>query len=402
VSELEFRAVSDDEELHLANDLMAKTFSNYYPNLHWLETCGIGYPGFRPEHTRIALCKNEMAGALRVTTDTVRIGEARLKMGGIGWLAVSLRHRHKGVARELIAQTLHYLHSQNFHISMLFGIPNFYHRFGFATTLMDYSTVIDVGEAIKADKGHYRRRLGKPGDIHAIQKIHNTQDGQVACSLLRTAAHMTNKWESWKAVQVLTNDRGKVAAYFLPRITEQDIVVDEVGAVDWNAASAVLHACAQLGTRHFLQRIRFIAPPNHAFVRHLFQLRSTHEVQMNMERGGMMTFVSLAETLESMIPEWEYLLSHSACAESRTEVTLVVDRKPCRIRTNRSAIDIAMTHGKNKISLSSEDLIHWVTGYHVPEDRLDAHRIILNPQGREFLATLFPKRDPFVWPLDRF
>ena len=80
------RAVATNEELRLANDLMAKSQSaDYFSALRWLETSGAGYPGYVREHTRIALRGGEIAGALRLNTETIRLGEARLKTGGIGW-----------------------------------------------------------------------------------------------------------------------------------------------------------------------------------------------------------------------------------------------------------------------------------------------------------------------------
>lgn len=78
-------------------------------------------------------------GALHLTTDTIRIGEARLKMGGLGWVATSARHRKRGIGRKLIEDALAYMREHGYHVSMLFGIPNFYHRFGDASALIDYT-----------------------------------------------------------------------------------------------------------------------------------------------------------------------------------------------------------------------------------------------------------------------
>lgn len=403
MSELVLRSVTTDDELARANDLMAKAhYRTYFDSIHWLETCGIGYPGFRPEHTRIAVWRGELAAALRVTTHTIRIGEARLKTGGLGWLTTDYRHRHKGLARELISDTLDYLKSQQYHFSMLFGIPNFYHRFGFVTSLAEYAAVVPVTEAAVAPHSPYRMRKGKPGDIQAIQKIHYAGDAEVACSHIRTGAHITNKWEHWKPLRVLTDDAGKVMAYFLPQRLEDEVLVEECGVAQRSWCGAVAHAAASVAMEEFVADIRFAGPPTHPVIQYLHQYKSTHEMRIRRDEGGMMGFVNMGETLESMIPEWESRLLGTAVREARTEVTLMVERQPIRVRANHGAIDIDTVAGANKLSLSSEELMHLVTGYGFLPEILDSKRRMITPPARALLEAIFPKRTPYVWSVDRF
>lgn len=404
IPDIVVKAVETDEELHLANDLMAKAhWADYFAALHWIETCGAGYPGFLREHTRIALWKNELAGALRLTTDTVRLGEARLKTGGLSWVTTADRHRNKGVCRALIQDTFHYLRAHNYHAAMLFGIPNFYHRFGFATTLFDYAITLELEDALTASQATLRIREAKPGDIPAVQRIHAANDSETACSLLRSSAHFTNKWDHrCKGMRVATDERGKVLAYFIARKTADKLTVDEVGVAEPALCEAVLAACTHAANEEAVGRIQFLAPPPHVFARFLLQYKSTHQMNVVRDSGGMMAFVNLGEALESLIPEWESLLAKSALHDHHIELTLVVDSAHYRVRAHRGAIDIAPHTGANKLSLSAEDLVHLVTGYLYPEDVLGKRRRMLTAESRELFNTLFPKRDPYVWSFDRF
>jgi len=403
IRDLAIKPVETDEELRLANDLMAKAHCpDYFVGINWLETCGAGYPAFRREHTRIALFRGELAGALRMHTETVRLGEARLKMGGFCWVTTSPRHRQKGVCRSLMVDALAHMKARNYHVAMLFGIPNFYHRFGFATTMADYAIVMDAAEALASPRTAYRMREAKPGDIPAIQRIHAANDADTACSLLRTSAHLTNKWEHCKNARVLTTDAGKVTAYVMWGRNDRHLRVDEAGVADTAACGNVLHACAKLAADEAVGRIRFLAPPRHPFARFLLQFTSTHEMQIVRDYGGMMAFVDEPEALESLIPEWESLLARSALRDQNIEVTLVVDRVYYRVRAHRGSIDIAQGTGKNKVSLSGADLIHLVTGYRYVQDILAARRRLLTLEARHLLTVLFPKRDPYIWPFDRF
>ncbi len=401
--DLAIKGAETREEVRLANDLMAKVHSqDYFDSMHWLETSGANYPGFRREHTRIALWKNELAGALRLCTDTIRLGESRLRTGSFSAVTTVPRHRNKGVCRALMEDALRYMSEHNYHAAMLFGIPNFYHRFGFATTLFDYVIAIEVEEAAATLRGMHRVREAKPGDISVIQKMHAANDADVPCSLLRSSAHFTNQWaHRCKGLRVLTNDKGKVIAYYIATRDRDVLRVSEVGVGENAACEPVLGACAQLAQDEMVGRIHFLVPPPHPFARFLLNYRSNHEMRVVRDAGGMMALINLSETLESLIPEWEALLGRSTLRDARAEVTLVVEEICYRVRINRGAVDIAQFSGKNKCSLSSSDLTHLVTGYLYPEDILGKTRRLMTDESRELMAILFPKRTPFVWHFDR-
>ena len=397
------KAAERDDEVRMAHDLMAKSHTpNYYRASEWFETCGLGYPGFRREHTRIALWKGELAGALRITTDTVRLGEARLKMGGLGWVTTEPRHRHKGVCSALMRHTLRYMKEHGYHVSMLFGIPNFYHRFGYTTVLPEHTVSVDAIEAHSSGEPKMRVRTIKPGDIPAMQRIHSENDAEVPCSLLRSRAHFSNKWDLFRKARVLTTEQGKVEGYVVARTTRDDIRVEEMGGSSPAVFQDILAVCASIAHDEFRGRIRFSVPPGHPFSHYLLRYASTRETQVVREEGGMMAFIDLGETLENLIPEWESMLAHSIWRDRRVEMTLVVDGQPFRLRANHGVVDVAEFTGRNKFSLTSAELMQLVTGYRYLNDILEEERRILTSEARELLAVLFPKRDPFVWPLDRF
>lgn len=401
--DLEVRGATTPDDTTLALDLMAKTFGpNYFALVRRLDMLARGYPGFQREHTRVAYRQGQLIGALRITTDTIRIGEARLKMGGIGWVSVDDQFRGLGIARALLADAMAYMRTQNYHVSMLFGVVDFYHKYGFTTMLSDYLTSVDVLEAEHAEHIPYKVRLGKPGDIPAIQKLHNAGESDVACSIVRSSAHLTNQWERWKEVRVLTDQQGKVLAYFLPKSTRDGLWVEELGLVGREACGALLHACAQLGLEEHAPQIRFAAPPCHVFLKYLLQFESKYEMNVKRNRDGMMAVINLGETLESMIPEWESGLAHTALARERAEVTLLVDKKPYRVRANRGAIDISANSGDNRVSFSGAEFTQLLTGYRYLDEILLSRRRLLNTTGKALLGVLFPKRLPFVWPVDHF
>jgi predicted N-acetyltransferase YhbS len=402
VAQLLIQAAQNAEQVKLANALMANGHhGDHRAALRWMETCGMGAPDAIPQHTRIALWNGTLAAALRITTGAIRIGEARFRLGGLGWLTTSPRHRHKGIGRALLADTLAYLRDQNYHVSMLFGVPNFYRRFGFETVLGEYAWEIPV-EAVSRPRMQHRIRAGKPGDIGAVIRLHEQNDGAIACSWIRSAAHITHRWEQWKGLQVLTDDQGRVRGYFVPARAENPPSVLEAGSAGADVCASILHVCAQQAREHFSSRLRFLGPPECGFARTAAQVVGHETLRTVRQPGGMMSFVNLSEALESAIPEWESRIFGTPLHPADEELTLVVARRPYRIHAHRGAIDVLPGSGKNKVSLGEGALLKLLTGSVAPDTILDDARRMLTPEARALFCTLFPPRSPYVWPLDRF
>lgn len=401
MSAIVIKGVENPEELNAVRELMAKVhFSDYYTGMQWLDVSDQGYPEYKREHNRLLYAEGELAAALRIFTYTMRIGEARLKMGGIGCVTTAGPSRQKGYAAKLMSDSLQYLFSHGYHVSTLFGIAEFYHRWGFASALPEYASMIDVREAALAPAPVFKHRTMKPGDIPAVQRIHTRNDNETACSVIRLGGHISARWERWKKARIITNDKGRVLAYFMGNAQGTEFVVEEAGALEYAWCAAVLNACMTLAKKECASRIRFAMPPSHPFIRYLLQYRSDHEMHVSRNSNGMLAVVHIEETLECMIPEWESRLRSATalCAE----ITLMVKRKPYRIRAHHGAVDIAAMNGTNKISLSRVELAQLIAGARHPDEILAIKRRVVNASGAALLAAIFPKRTPYIWLIDRF
>ncbi len=403
MSDVVIKGVDSLDELDTAKDLMARShYPDYYSGLRALNECDRGYPDYKREHNRVLYANGDLAAALRVITHTIRIGEARLKMGGIACVTTAGPMRYKGYAARLMSDSMQYLYRHGYHVSTLFGIADFYHRWGFASTLPEYASLIDVREADAIPAAPFKLRAMKPGDARAIQRIHTRNDTDTACSVIRLSAHISSLWDKWQNAQILTDLKGKVVAYYMGGAHGAEYHVGEVGVLDYGWCSAVLHACMKQAGSEFASRLRFAVPPSHPFVRYLLQYRSDHEMHVARNSDGMMAVVNLEETLECMIPEWESQLVRTRPSDFAAEATLVIKRKPYRIRARHGVVDVAATAGDNKISVTAVELIQLITGARHLEEMLATKRRALNASGMALLSVLFPKRTPYVWHIDRF
>jgi predicted acetyltransferase len=400
--EVQAKPAEGAEQQRLAVGLMAAVHGGGAPSkAHWLRDFGHRYPGFHPEHTRIVWNGREVLAALRITSDTVQIGEARLRMGGLGWVSTAEHHRGKGYCRLLLQDAAEYMQRHGYHVSMLFGIPDLYQKFSYSTCLVDYTVSVNTVDALGFEPPH-RLREARPAEIPVLQKLHSQNNSDIACSMLRTSGHFKNRWDLWQTWYAMSDHQGRTLGYFIAQPNGNRLEIDDPAVQDRGLCAYAMASAAQIANEASCDRIVIHAPPPHPLARYLIQFRSTHEANMDRDAGGMMALLNIQEALENMIPEWENLLANSLARDFRTEATLYVEGRPYRIRSNRGAVDVSMQGGASKVSLTQRDLIQLLTGYRHVEDVLAERRAIVLPEAHELLRTIFPKRSPYFWRFDRF
>lgn len=68
---------------------------------------------------------------LWVTPLTIRVGDAKVRMDGIAGVFTDEEHRNKGYARRILEATIPWMASRDATLTSLYGIPNFYPKFGY-------------------------------------------------------------------------------------------------------------------------------------------------------------------------------------------------------------------------------------------------------------------------------
>jgi hypothetical protein len=286
---------------------------------------------------------------------------------------------------------------------MLFGLPNFYRSLGFAPLFRDHAARIDTLRALRTrmPQGIKARRM-KPGDIPAILRIHAAHGSAWSCAVVRTQAHLSNRWHAWGGAMTLIDDQGRARGYFLPRPAPDALEVDEAGLADDDAFNAVLASSADLAHDLGLPWIRFYAPAETPFMQRLAAMGSCESVLPPSLAEALMAVVNVGETMESMLPEWEARLQPEAALLGEAEVTLLIERHPHRIRAHRGAIDVTPVYGRNKLSVSRVDFAQLLAGARSVDEELKDRHAALSPAARRLLHLIFPPRNAYIWRQDRF
>lgn len=397
--DLAVRRVQNDSELRQATALMRQAETGGAVCC-WPETHGVDYSPQERARVHVAVLHEEVAGACRLHSEVMRLGEARLRIGQISMLSVEERFRGKGVQRALLAEVLQTLRGQQSHLALLHAEPGIHYPLGFTTAYPEHSVTLDTRDAVRAG-GDWKIREAKPGDIPALSRMHSANDTGIDGGLLRPEAVWPERWPRDKILRVITDPEGMPAAYFVAEPDAFPFDIIELGLGTPEAAPALLACCGDLANDAACSSVRFRVPPTHPFAGYLRRFPCAVEARYAIDGGAMLALCDVGETLESLVPEWEQCLSESIAATWRNEVTLVVEGHSFRIRNTRGVMDVAPLAGRNKLSLSQADLLQLIMGYAAPEAILPGRKALIDTEARTLLRAIFPWRAAHLWPLDR-
>ena len=397
--DLAVRCVESDAELRQATGLMRQAEWGGAVCC-WPETHGVDYSPQERARVRVAVLDGEVAGALRLHSEVMRLGEARLRVGQLSLLSVEERFRGKGVQRALIGEMLVMLKAQGYHMALLCAAPGVHYPLGFANAYPEHNTLIDTGEAVRVE-GDWRARPAKPGDIPAMSRMHNANDSLVDGALLRPEAAWPERWPHGAQCTAVTDPDGALMAYFVAEPESFPFRVLEAGIVSAAAAPALLAICGDTANDAGASSISFHLPPAHPLAAYLRHFSCTVQTHYSADGGPLLALCDVGETLESLVPEWESLIGDTIAVTWRNEVTLVIDGHAYRIRNTRGALDIAQASGRNKVSLSRQDLVRLVMGLERSDDLLSRRKGLADTEARTLLRAIFPQRHPHLWQLDR-
>ena len=397
--DLAVRCVRNDAELRQATALMRQTEWGEGVCC-WPETHGIDYSPQERARVRVAVLDGEVAGALRLHSEVMRLGEARLRVGQLSLLSVEERFRGKGVQRALIAEVLASLTAQQFHLALLCTEPNVHYPFGFTSAYAENDILVETIQAVRV-AGDWRSRDAKPGDIPAMSRIHAENDALVDGALLRPEGAWPERWPHEAHRIAITDETGNLLAYFVAENESFPFHVIEAGIATPDAAPALLAVCGDMASDAGASTIRFSVPPGHPFASYLRRFACTVQTHYPADGGAMLALCDIGETLESLVPEWESRIAESIAITWRNEVTLVVDGHAFRIRNTRGALDIAAVSGRNKFSLTRVDLVRLIMGFDRTDDLMPRRKALADTEARVLLRAIFPARQPHLWQLDR-
>ena len=383
---------------------------------------------------------------LSIEPFTLRIGAATVRMDGIAGVGTEEEFRRRGYARRLLEATVAWMRQGDAALSMLYGIRDFYPKFGYATAGPDHRVVITELSPNLSLPDNWHARPFAPQDLPAIQRLYErgTADGVGAAirppearSWSRLAAPEGQGAEDCRVVVDATE---QVRAYtwrarwhwsvgFMERDEPEALVVAEVFADSSSAADAVLAACRawadeESGKRgQPVKRILLSLPPEGPVAAAAMYQSATFLRRFGRCGGSMARVLHVGRLLQSLIPEMDRRIQAAGFTvrgvlhiETETgEATLIVTPQGVAVESNdlppdRHPIPAGTATAARPgaagetlmVRLPQATLARLALGAFPPDDLLARLEEPPTERARQLVEILFPLRHPHMFLPDRF
>jgi len=343
---------------------------------------------------------------IHVNDFEVKVGGGYLKMGGLGGVGTLEEHRMKGYSRQVIERSISYMTENGYDISMLYGIPDYYSRWGFASTLPDYKITMPLRNARRTKEGLRPRPMAKEDagaviDLYELTNRHRT--GPV--KRYRGEWFRFRKGSDWRIQAdgtVFEDDSGDIVAYYASDRWPRVMRITEVGAKEALFYEYMLsHAC-RVAEEKQASELEIFVPFDHQFASLCKRLGCTAKVEYNYDAMGMGRVINVRSTLEKLCPELQNRLAGSRGSGHLSRIGIRTDIGAATLEISETGLSLSDASSENVVEMPQWTLMQLILGCRTVTDVLADPAVRTEGRVGQFLETLFPSGHPYIWMSDWF
>ena len=338
----------------------------------------------------------------------MRFGSAQLKMGGIAGVGTNEEHRNKGFSRHVMEDSTAFMTENGFDVAMLFGIPNFYPKFGYATVIPETWIHLETEEA-QAAVSTYQIRKFEKDDAPEILSLYAANNAERTGTPLRDETH----WKKFKMGStfrvdadpyVVLDKDNEIVGYFVCDDTEENCTLCDIGFQDRTIFETIVRFLADRAKRIGAAQIQCHIPADHPFA--IFCRRYGCRTHTNTPKNsaGMMRIINQSSTLKGISSELEKRLQRAAhLSEWSGKIRISTDLGQDCLEIDRCRV--AHTNSRANafyLEIPQDKLIQLIMGRRSIRDLTVEPDVSVSEGVIPVLDTLFPLGYPHVWWPDRF
>ena len=345
---------------------------------------------------------------LSVHAAPMRIGSAEVHMGGIGGVWTDRHHRRKGYASIVMSESIDWMRERGFDVSVLFGIPDFYYRWGFITTLSRPAVTVPTRYA-ETVKRTCRVRALRDADLAGYLRIYNRENAKRTASIVRRKS-------SWITLRMGLQWGEKPTAFAcvkggtLVGVAAYTLRPDMVACVDLcartpEAYGGLLHHAAALAVERRVEKIAFHIPTDHAFADFCREQGCAAEVNTPRCSGGMARIINQQQTFAKAAAALSERVAATHLATWSGTVDVATDLETTRLVVKRGKVSLGKPVGRARVKLRcpQERLTQLLFGFQsIAFLRAHGTAKLTGRGAEDVIDALFPKGEPFMWIPDHF
>lgn len=350
---------------------------------------------------------------------TIRIGEATVRMDGIGGVETREGERNRGYSRRVLDAALAYMLEGDAPLTTLYGIPDYYPRWGFATIGPEGGIRLSRLDRDAQMLPGYTMRAARVNDVPRLRTLYDGATRNTVGALVRRESS-----PAWRSLidsiekqedecRVIVDDTDEVLAYAWRasgcwwienqmRENPAGLHIGEAFAMTPRASDALLAATRQWATERGLQHVD-IHQPLLGPVGMSARLQDTSNLSLSFRDAQFMgRSTGVEDLMRAIEPELVTRWLDSSFGwsgriilrTSEDDVAIVLTPTTLQIKPGADDADAAL------VDLTPGEIARLTFGSFPTIDLLD--RVGVARDISDVLAVLFPERTPYIYPADRF
>lgn len=399
------RIVHPDPDKHKSAlfDLMGKSFGDYWGSLEYCRNGYIEDSHYNWRTSRIGLLDEEIVTHFGVWDFRMRIGTDTVRTGGIGAVMTDKRFRKRGYMKSTAATGCKAMSDEGYGLSVLFGIPDYYQRFGYVSAWN--TSLITINERdLPKPSNRLKLRKFDPATEKGLDAIANRAQAGLTGTAVRPTYHRNRHPGQWNCYRWQPLSEGAGGFLVIEQEDHASTLIDCGGR-----AHDILSACIQLmkkqgGTELKIPELH----RRHPLFDALIDVPFKREEYNNPAGGGMVKLTGLVTSLksirktlmrrlrESAHATWNGTLHLQAGDES---AVLVFDRRGLSVYDESEAKTKGIRQRDHRIR-AGDEFAQLVIGLDDPYTLVRRHGIKISGDAKMLVGVLFPEQSPCLGKWD--
>lgn len=383
-------------------DLIAKVFSHagYYAFRDYCRQKYIDHSFYDWSASRIGLIGGRIVTHWGVWDYRMRVGSALLRTGGVGVVATNGDYRGRGYMAGTGEASIEAMTGMGYDMTILFGIREFYHRFGYVRGWSDHAYFVSLADLPKG-RPPALRKFTNMLDPQLTQLANRAYDGLTGTAVRPTYQQIESELQKGEGYS-WTDAAGRLTGYVIALAERGNAnrvwIADAIGQ-----PPEVFSAVAAVMRRKKATEVRFTNLHHDSLLaRALRQMNCRQEIYNRRSGGPMIRTLNLRSCLTKMRGELTGRLRASALAAWSGRLLIADPRESVVLDIRRGAVRVGEGASARHAIRGGEHIARLLIGTDEPAETVRAGGIKLTGDAPALLAALFPAQHPMLPSFDHY
>lgn len=385
------------EELPVLGELCAKTFSGnrYYENKELFTNAYVNNSHYDWNTSRVGRIDGEIVTHCGVFDYEMRIGTTTVRTAGIGAVLTVPSVQKKGYMYTTFNAMLDAAYDAGYDMSVLMGIANFYHKFGYTRAWSDYSYCVHISD-LPEEKYTGKLRTFTPCHDTRIARFYNRHTRNFT-GYARRPTYKARRRDLFGYMLVDSANRLKAYACF----REQNKELHCVEAV--GDTSQLLRMTAHVMRKKVYRHVHFKSVHYNSLL--LQEIRKgnvvvTTHYYKNAE--ALMRIISLEKTFQAILPELQKRLDNSIASQWDGTLTVSYNKENITLVSGKGRLNVQPGITKGPRIKGKDALAQLVLGTTSVHELCATGAVSATKEAAAIAEILFPEQHPCLSFRDYF